>query len=69
MTEPTQRERLATLETQMAHLTATVDGMDAKLTSLVTLKDKGAGAIWLAGLLWASGIIGGIGALWQWLRG
>ena len=68
MTEPTQRERLATLETQMEHLTHAVEKMDAKLTSLITLKDNSAGAFWLAGILWASGVIGGISALWHWLE-
>ena len=41
--------------------------MNEKLTSLVSLKDQGRGAAWLFGIIWVSGIIGGIGALWQWL--
>lgn len=43
--------------------------MNEKLTSLVSLKDQGRGVMWLLSILWMSGIIGGIGALWQWLRG
>lgn len=69
MTEPTQRERIATLETQVAHLVTTVDSMNDKLTSLVSLKDQGRGVLWLLSIFWASGIIGGIGALWHWLKG
>jgi hypothetical protein len=69
MTEPTQRERIAILETQVAHLVTTVDSMNDKLTDLVSLKNKGTGAAWLLGIIWASGVIGGLSALWQWFRG
>lgn len=43
--------------------------MNDKLTDLVSLKDQGRGAVWLLGIIWASGVMGGLVALWHWLRG
>ena len=68
MTNPTQREEMATLKADVRHLTTAVDGMRADLKELVALKNGGTGIVWLMGILWASGIIGGISALWQWAK-
>lgn len=43
--------------------------MNEKLTALVSLKDQGRGAFWLLGIIWASGVLGGLVALWHWLKG
>lgn len=51
---------------QIDELTTTIRSMDAKLTELVALKNKGTGAAWFVGIIWASGILGGISALWHW---
>lgn len=68
--------RVAIIETRSeakdkadAELAARVIAIDEKLTELVALKNKGTGAAWLLGIIWASGVIGGITTLWHWLRG
>ncbi|UQS94838.1 hypothetical protein Pam1_18 [Pseudanabaena phage Pam1] len=68
--------RVAVIETRNeakdradAEMAATVKAIDAKLTELVALKNKGTGAAWLLGIIWASGIIGGMTTLWHWLKG
>lgn len=68
--------RIAIIETRSeakekadAELAATVKAIDEKLTELVALKNKGTGAAWLLGIIWASGIIGGMTTLWHWLKG
>jgi hypothetical protein len=43
--------------------------MDEKLTAIVSLKDQGRGVLWLLGIIWASGVLGGLVALWHWLKG
>lgn len=79
----TERPTLSSLSTRIAVIETRNDAkdkadadrdlllkeMNEKLTSLVSLKDQGRGVMWLLSILWMSGIIGGIGALWHWLRG
>ena len=69
MTEPTQRERLATLETRVAHIDTKLDSIDRSLKDLVALKHKGAGALWLIGILGVSAIIAGAKAFYHWIAG
>ena len=76
MREPTQLERMATLEVEVHHLSEAVSNiaasqksMDEKLTAIVSLKDQGRGVLWLLGIIWASGVLGGLVALWHWLKG
>ena len=52
MREPTQHERMATLEVEVRHLTEAVSNiaasqksMDEKLTAIVSLKDQGRGVL------------------------
>lgn len=72
----TNPERITALEVQVYHLTETVntllrvtEAQNEKLDSLLELKAKGMGAIWLASAVLGSGILGGIYLLTSWLRG
>lgn len=65
MTDTAQEVKIATLEAEMATLKVMIEEMkevhktmDSKLDDLLSLKHKGAGAFWLASLLFGSGIIG-----------
>jgi hypothetical protein len=57
----------ASRDKHIEELTATIKSMDAKLTELVALKNKGTGAAWFVGIIWASGILGGITTLYHWI--
>lgn len=69
----TQGERIAILESRVnameANLTARLERMDAKLEALLSLKDKGAGAFWLASMLFGTSIVGGLVVFMNWLKG
>lgn len=65
---PTQAERLSSLETQTALLAVQIQQMDAKLDSLLALRDKGLGAFWLASVLLGTGFIGALATIFGWLH-
>ncbi len=69
MAGPTDKERLTALETDMKHMSATLDEIDAKLDGLISLRDKGAGMFLLASALFGSGIVGAVTAMWHWWKG
>lgn len=56
MTSP--GERIAALEVRVKVIEDKVDAMNEKLDSLLALKNKGAGAFWLASALMGTSIIG-----------
>ena len=60
-----QGERIAAMEVRLGDLEKKVDKMDEKLDQLLALKYKGAGAFWLASVLFGIAITGVI----TWLRG
>lgn len=65
---PTQAERLSSLETQNAAFYIQMQQMDAKLDSLLALRDKGLGAFWLASILLGTGFIGALATIFGWLH-
>lgn len=67
--------RLALLEERMDKLMLTLESKEAdflriegKLNELLTLKQQGMGAIWLASLLLGSGLIAGITTFITWIK-
>ncbi len=67
--------RLALLEERMEKLMLTLESKEAdllriegKLNELLTLKQQGMGAIWLASLLLGSGLIAGITTFITWIK-
>lgn len=72
----TNPERITALEVEVKYLRETVSDLlevtkaqNEKLDSLLELKAKGMGAIWLASAVLGSGILGAIYMLTSWLRG
>lgn len=67
--------RLALLEERMEKLMVTLESkeedllrIEGKLNELLTLKNQGMGAIWLASLLLGSGLIAGITTFITWIK-
>lgn len=65
----TQIERIAALEVEVASLKSTVSSIDAKLDELLALRNKGAGAFWLASALLGTGIVGSLGWFFDLFKG
>ena len=61
-------ERIAVLETKVASLEATIVSLEVKIDSLLSIKNKGAGAFWLASLLFGTGIVGAASMITDWIR-
>ncbi|TXH13748.1 MAG: hypothetical protein E6R03_10775 [Hyphomicrobiaceae bacterium] len=61
-------ERVAVLEAKVSTLEETIKGMDAKIDSLLAIKNKGAGAFWLASILFGTGIIGLATTILNWVK-
>lgn len=75
-----QLERIAALEVQVKNIQDSLEEstkdarerhnqMDSKLDSILTLKNKGAGAFWLASAIFGTGIVGFLGSLFDWWKG
>jgi hypothetical protein len=64
----TQAERITALETELSYLRQEVKEVNKKLDSLLALKNKGAGAFWLASLLFGTGIAVALSYVTSWLR-
>lgn len=80
MNDVVTAERIAVLESQVEHLNAQfildraerkqeLSELGDKLDELLSLKDRGAGAFWLFGIIFGSGIIGVVTALVSWIKG
>lgn len=54
---PTEPERIAALETEVRLLTETVEKLTTSVNDLIGLRNKGAGAFWLATSLAGAGAI------------
>jgi hypothetical protein len=54
----TEAERIAVLETKFEAMEQTLEKISAKLDTLLELKSKGMGAVWLVGILLSSGLAG-----------
>lgn len=80
MSETITAERVAVLESQVEHLNAQMvldrserkqelEVLSGKIDELLTLKNKGAGAFWLFGIIFGSGIIAAATAIVSWFKG
>lgn len=65
----TQAERIAALETRMAAIEATQNRIEGKLDDLLAIRYKGAGAFWLASMLFGTSLIGVMTYFISWLKG
>lgn len=61
--------RVQNLEVKVDELKATVSEVDKKLDNLLALKNKGAGAFWLASALLGTGIVSFALTLFHYLTG
>ncbi len=66
MMRQTEADRLAALEFKMAHMQDNIESINEKLDELLTLKNKGIGAFWLASTIVGTGIIGLFTQLYHW---
>lgn len=64
-----QAERITALEVTVASQNVKLDAMSDKLDELLTLKNRGVGAFWLASTLVGTGIIGAVLGFIDWLKG
>jgi hypothetical protein len=62
-------QRITVLEVEFEHIQTSLSGITTKLDELLTLKDKGVGAVSLVGLILGSGIIGAVMLVWNFFRG
>lgn len=71
----TEGERIAILETRFTQIqvdqlstNAKLANIEIQLEQLLTLKDKGMGALWLASIIFGSGLIGLVYMVWNAFR-
>lgn len=65
----TQGERIATLEEKEKVIEQRLTDIDKKLDDIISLKNKGLGAFWLASALIGTGITTFVTNLIDWFRG
>lgn len=65
----TQGERIMALEVRVGQLERKLDEVNDKLDTLLALRNKGAGAFWLASIIFGTSIMGGVTLLLNYLRG
>lgn len=64
-----QAERIATLELEVKTLKELISNIDGKMDELLSLKQKGMGAIWFATILFGAGSLGLTSFLMSWFKG
>lgn len=64
-----QAERTAALEVEVREMKTELQSVNAKLDELIGIKNKGVGAFWLASSLIGTGIVGGVFAFLDWVKG
>jgi hypothetical protein len=69
MTARTQAERITALETQLAFVLANQEETNRKLSELLALRNKGAGAFWLATTLFGTSIVSFTVIVLNWFKG
>lgn len=67
-TDTTTIERIAILETKVVSLETTITSLETKIDALLSIKNKGAGAFWLASLLFGTGIVGFFSMVVDWVK-
>lgn len=65
----TQAERITALEVQIDTLNLRIKSMDEKIDELLALRNKGAGAFWLASTLFGASLIGVLSLMTSWWKG
>lgn len=65
----TQGERIATLEAKEKAIEQRLTDIDKKLDDIISLKNKGLGAFWLASALVGTGIAAFVANLIDWFKG
>lgn len=65
----TEGERIATLETLVALHRDELREVNRKLDDLLSLRDRGLGAFWLAASLIGTGVVGTVLTFISWLKG
>lgn len=65
----TTNERITALETKVESMLETDKEISAKLDELLTFRNKGVGAFWLASSLMGTGMVGGFLTFIDWMRG
>lgn len=65
----TQGERIRALEVQVNQLSSDVQSMNQKIDELLALRNKGAGAFWLASFLFGTTILGVASVVISWFKG
>jgi hypothetical protein len=65
----TQAERITALEVKIEAMRIEQAATNAKLDSLLVLRNKGQGAFWLASFLFGTSLVGAFSMLSDWLRG
>ena len=68
MPNMTQAERITALEVQVSILVSEQQRTNQKLNELLALRNKGAGAFWLATTLFGTSIIGIITVVGSWFK-
>lgn len=61
-------ERIARVEERVKELDDRMARVEEKLDKLLELRYKGAGAFWLASILFGTGLVGAIATFIQWIR-
>lgn len=64
----TQGERITALETEVGYLRTDLADISTKLDSLISLRDKGAGAFWLGTTLFGTSLIGLAAVIASWFK-
>lgn len=69
MTEETMEVRIALLEAGLGRLITEMEARDKKIDELLTLKNKGMGALWFVSLIIGSSVLSAVALLVDWIRG
>lgn len=64
----TQAERITALEVQVAHLVTELQKTNEQLAALLALRNKGAGAFWLASMLFGTSLVGLVTTFIHWMK-
>lgn len=64
----TQGERIARVEERVENLEKTMHRVEDKLDELLAIRYKGAGAFWLASILFGTSIMGAVFTFMNWWR-
>lgn len=64
-----QAERITALEVEVRSIKGDLQSANRKLDDLLALRNKGAGAFWLASALFGTTVVGFLSMLVEWMKG